>query len=473
MTADWRAIPAHDSFGHDVETAFLLVEAAAALAMPDDEKTWRVAPALVDHALDWGWDDEFGGFYDKGESFAGAAFDRKKVWWTEAEGLNALLLMHRKYGDRNDRYWKAFLKQWDFIEKHLLDAVHGGWYSETTREGKLLGDGAKANQWKANYHTSRALMNVARMLGAGGARAALTGPASLAQYRVLGISLRRINMRGAGLAMVAVGLLLGAGQPKQPEAKDPAEQLQGGWHMVMLLASGEETPAQETKGGELVVLDDVYRSKLGATAEASTFKIDATQSPKAIDFTFTSGFSKGKTIKGIYKIEGDDLTICRGLSPETARPEQFAAPVDSDLVLVVWKRSKTVGVERLKAMQDELKRFEATWKFVSIEFEGNAVPAEKFQDDRLVLKGKQFDFDGAGKHHARHVQDRPDGEAQDDRHHDSPTGRARTIHSEGIYELDGDTQKICWAAPGKPRPTEFEAKPKSGRMLQVLEKVKP
>jgi uncharacterized protein (TIGR03067 family) len=43
----------------------------------------------------------------------------------------------------------------------------------------------------------------------------------------------------------------------------------------------------------------------------------------------------------------------------------------------------------------------------------------------------------------------------------------------GIYELDGDTQRICWAAPGKPRPTEFEAKPDSGRMLQVLEKVKP
>jgi len=73
--------------------------------------------------------------------------------------------MHRKYGDHTDRYWKSFLKQWDFIEKHLVDPIHGGWYAETTREGRLLGDGGKASQWKANYHTSRALMNVARMLG--------------------------------------------------------------------------------------------------------------------------------------------------------------------------------------------------------------------------------------------------------------------------------------------------------------------
>jgi mannobiose 2-epimerase len=164
LTVDWRAIPAHDSFGHDVETAFLLVEAAARLGVPDDPKTWQVARALVDHALEWGWDDSRGGFYDKGESFGGMAFDRKKVWWSAAEGLNALLLLHGKFGEGTDRYLKAFEKQWDFIEKHFLDPIHGGWYAETAADGKLSGDGAKANQWKANYHTSRAMMNVARML---------------------------------------------------------------------------------------------------------------------------------------------------------------------------------------------------------------------------------------------------------------------------------------------------------------------
>jgi cellobiose epimerase len=164
LTRDWRAVPAHDSFGHDVETAYLLIEASEALKRADDPQTWKVARLLVDHALEWGWDDEHGGFYDKGESFGGEAFDRKKVWWTQAEGLNALLLMHVKYKGSTDRYEKAFMKQWTFIEKHMIDPVHGGWYAETTREGKLLGDGAKASQWKADYHTSRALINVATML---------------------------------------------------------------------------------------------------------------------------------------------------------------------------------------------------------------------------------------------------------------------------------------------------------------------
>jgi mannobiose 2-epimerase len=165
LTRQWQATPAHDSFGHDVETAFLLVEAADALGTPDDPATWHTARRLVDHALDWGWDDRDGGFYYKGEVFAGEAFDTHKDWWTQAEGLNALLLMHRKFGDKTDRYWKAFLKEWGFIEAHLIDPEHGGWYMGTTREGKLIGDGRKATQWKANYHTSRALMGVATMLG--------------------------------------------------------------------------------------------------------------------------------------------------------------------------------------------------------------------------------------------------------------------------------------------------------------------
>jgi mannobiose 2-epimerase len=123
---------------------------------------------LVDHALDFGWDAEHGGFYDKGDVF-GPIHEDTKVWWTQAEGLNALMLMHRRFGGETDRYRDAFLSQWAFIEDHLLDGEFGGWFSETERNGELIGSGQKASQWKANYHTARSMMNVARMLRGGGA----------------------------------------------------------------------------------------------------------------------------------------------------------------------------------------------------------------------------------------------------------------------------------------------------------------
>jgi mannobiose 2-epimerase len=163
FTPDWRPVPAHDSFGHDIETAYLLVEAAEVLGKPEDAATWRVARSLVDHALDWGFDDDGGGFFEKGEAFA-PAHDTSKVWWTQAEGLNALLLMHERFGKEIGRYFEAARKQWKFIRDFQIDGKHGEWFGSVTREGKPSGDQDKASPWKAAYHNGRALMNGSRIL---------------------------------------------------------------------------------------------------------------------------------------------------------------------------------------------------------------------------------------------------------------------------------------------------------------------
>jgi cellobiose epimerase len=163
FTRDWRAVPDHDSFGHDVETAYLLLEAAEALHQPDDPRTVAVARSLVDHALEQGWDAQRGGFYDKGAAFA-PAWAHEKVWWTQAEGLNALLLMHVRFGKESPRYWAAFLKQWEFIWNHQVDHRHGEWYGTVSAEGAPRPGEAKGSIWKAAYHNGRALMNVSETL---------------------------------------------------------------------------------------------------------------------------------------------------------------------------------------------------------------------------------------------------------------------------------------------------------------------
>jgi uncharacterized protein (TIGR03067 family) len=38
---------------------------------------------------------------------------------------------------------------------------------------------------------------------------------------------------------------------------------------------------------------------------------------------------------------------------------------------------------------------------------------------------------------------------------------------QGIYELNGDTLRVCLAPPGKERPTEFSARAGSGNSLAV------
>jgi cellobiose epimerase len=135
-----------------------MLEASEALGRRDDPKTERMAKMLVDHALAYGWDTEHGGFYREGTTF-GRVEDTNREWWIQVEGLNALLLMHEKYGRTTDAYFKAFEKQWRFFRDYQIDAEQRGVFEMVATDGKPVSL-AKAKMWKAAYHDGRALMNV-------------------------------------------------------------------------------------------------------------------------------------------------------------------------------------------------------------------------------------------------------------------------------------------------------------------------
>lgn len=156
----------HVSFGHDVETAFLMLEASHALERKSDTLTLRKAKKMVDHALNQGWDTEKGGFYDGGyyyDSNNCTIENSAKVWWTQAEGLNSLLLMSRLY-PHETRYYDLFKKQWDYINTYMVDRQYSGWHHEGLDTDPEAKKDAKANIWKVNYHNIRSLINVAQML---------------------------------------------------------------------------------------------------------------------------------------------------------------------------------------------------------------------------------------------------------------------------------------------------------------------
>lgn len=162
FTVDWHPIPDHDSYGHDVETAYLMLETAQVLGRAYQPKTERMAKMLVDHALAYGWDESYGGFYRDGTTM-GRPEDLRKEWWVQFEGLNALLLMHEKYGSSTDVYFKAFQRQWQFIRDHQVDHEFGGLYDTVERDGTAT-DKIKARIWKEAYHDGRALLNVTARL---------------------------------------------------------------------------------------------------------------------------------------------------------------------------------------------------------------------------------------------------------------------------------------------------------------------
>lgn len=158
----------HVSFGHDVETAFLMLEASEVLGLENDTITHRYAKQMVDHSLETGWDHENGGFYDGGYYLSGdnelTIVRDNKTWWAQAEGLNTLLIMSQLYPDDEQPYQQRFIEMWDYINQYFIDDKYAGWYESGLDKSPDARYDAKGHIWKANYHDGRTLMNVIRHL---------------------------------------------------------------------------------------------------------------------------------------------------------------------------------------------------------------------------------------------------------------------------------------------------------------------
>ena len=153
----------HISYGHNVETAYLLLETSKALHLESDKRTLEVGKWMDDYALETGWDTQLGGIFDGGYIFNGenkvTIIMPTKQWWAEIEAANSFLMMSQLYPhDRMDYYLK-FCEQWNYIRQYLLDPKYGGWYWGGIDKAPENEKGPKATIWKAGYHTIRGMIN--------------------------------------------------------------------------------------------------------------------------------------------------------------------------------------------------------------------------------------------------------------------------------------------------------------------------
>jgi mannobiose 2-epimerase len=185
LTSDWQPVSFRDSadsviekhhgldhvsFGHDVETAYLMLESSHVLGLKNDTTTQRVAKKMIDHALQNGWDNNTGGFYDEGYYFKdkpGITITHDtKNWWAQAEGLNTLLLMADQYPDDERKYYDKFLLMWKYCDTNLIDHEYGDWYEGGLDKQPEKKTALKGHIWKATYHQYRSLINCMHRLRA-------------------------------------------------------------------------------------------------------------------------------------------------------------------------------------------------------------------------------------------------------------------------------------------------------------------
>ena len=158
FTAGWRPRSALISYGHDIEAAWLLHEAA--LVIQDPEWIARAADSclkIADKALE-GLDEDGGLWYEK----EGDLWVREKHWWPQAEAMTGFLRAWSISGE--DRWWEASVRVWDFVKASIRDPAGKEWYWGVDTKDRPLPGQDKAGFWKCPYHNSRACMEVITIL---------------------------------------------------------------------------------------------------------------------------------------------------------------------------------------------------------------------------------------------------------------------------------------------------------------------
>src|SRR5437773_8569560 len=119
---------------------------------------------------------------------------------------------------------------------------------------------------------------------------------------------------------------------------------------------------------------------------------------------------------------------------------------------------------------NDLDAMQGTWNLVSAMQDGNALPEDKVKQTTIVFKDDTFRFPGSAEYATSRKGTIKVDATKTPKQMDAISTEKEVMS--GIYELNGDNYKVCFAPVGKPRPDELTSKPGSGYILQVWQRQK-
>lgn len=244
------------------------------------------------------------------------------------------------------------------------------------------------------------------------------------------------------------------------------ERLQGTWNIVALEVEGQKMPASASTGSKIVIRGSSFTTVSMGAVYDGTIEVDAAATPRTFDLIFTEGPEKGNRSLGIYELDQDAWRICLTLRGNV-RPREFATTPQSGLALETLKRAAAVETPApapspaAGAPCEPVPELEGQWSLVSLVRDGVPTEASLLRYGKRVDKCNQVtvSFGPQVVFQASYTADRT-------RHPNT----IDFIHAQtqlGIFELDGTALKLCYGAPGQPRPADYSSTTGDGRTLAV------
>ncbi|GHT13947.1 cellobiose 2-epimerase [Bacteroidia bacterium] len=143
------------SYGHDIESAWLLFEAAEVLG--DTvliDKVKQLSIEIVEASYE-GLQPDGSMIYEKTHE---GHVDTDRHWWIQAETIVGSTYAYLISG--NEKYLTVAKNTWEYIKKQIIDKENGEWVWSASADGTQNRRDDKAGFWKCPYHNARMCMEL-------------------------------------------------------------------------------------------------------------------------------------------------------------------------------------------------------------------------------------------------------------------------------------------------------------------------
>lgn len=144
------------SYGHDIETAWLIDRGVEILGDPVCRE--KLSPITKDLTAQI-YKVAFDGHSLANECEKGVV-NEHRIWWVQAETVVGFLNGYEQDPAKTE-YLEAAKAQWQFIKEHVMDQRNGSeWFWEVDKEGKPYEGRPIVEPWKCPYHNGRMCFEV-------------------------------------------------------------------------------------------------------------------------------------------------------------------------------------------------------------------------------------------------------------------------------------------------------------------------
>jgi cellobiose epimerase len=155
MDKNWNKTSEIDSYGHDIESSWLLNEAAGLLHDPVLSNRVRILSIKVANAAGEGLQADGSMIYER--ELSSQRTNNERSWWVQAETIVGYYNAFEMTNDK--KYLEKSLNCWNYTKNHFVDSIGGGWFSSVSESG-IPGRGDKGGFWVCPYHNGRMCMEI-------------------------------------------------------------------------------------------------------------------------------------------------------------------------------------------------------------------------------------------------------------------------------------------------------------------------